>query len=97
MSGEFQGSKMAFNLRNMHFLKLLDFSSQEIAKETGARITVTDDLDSGVKGCDFLCADVWVAMGEAEGVWKDRIELLKPYQVNAATMEKTGNPDVKLF
>ena len=71
--------------------------AQEIAKETGARITITDDLDSGVKGCDFLCTDVWVSMGEAEDVWKERIELLKPYQVNAAAMKKTGNPDVKFL
>ncbi len=71
--------------------------AQEIAKETGAKITITDDLDSGVKGCDFLCTDVWVSMGEAEDVWKERIELLKPYQVNAAAMEKTGNPDVKFL
>jgi ornithine carbamoyltransferase len=71
--------------------------AQEIAKDTGARITVTDDLDSGVKGCDFLCTDVWVSMGEAQEVWKERIELLKPYQVDAAAMEKSGNPDVKFL
>jgi len=71
--------------------------AQEIAKDTGARITVTDDLDSGVKGCDFLCTDVWVSMGEAQEVWKERIELLKPYQVDAAAMEKCGNPDVKFL
>jgi len=71
--------------------------AQEIAKDTGARITVTDDLDSGVKGCDFLCTDVWVSMGEAQEVWQERIELLKPYQVNAAAMEKSGNPDVKFL
>jgi ornithine carbamoyltransferase len=71
--------------------------AQEIAKDTGAGITVTDDLDSGVKGCDFLCTDVWVSMGEAQEVWKERIELLKPYQVNAAAMAKSGNPDVKFL
>jgi len=71
--------------------------AQEIAKDTGAGITVTDDLDSGVKGCDFLCTDVWVSMGEAQEVWQERIELLKPYQVNAAAMEKSGNPDVKFL
>jgi ornithine carbamoyltransferase len=71
--------------------------AQEIAKDTGARIAVTDDLDSGVKGCDFLCTDVWVSMGEAQEVWQERIELLKPYQVNAAAMEKSGNPDVKFL
>ncbi|PID40901.1 MAG: ornithine carbamoyltransferase [Proteobacteria bacterium] len=69
----------------------------EIAKETGARLTITDDLDSGVKGCDFLYTDVWVSMGEDESVWKERIDLLLPYQVNAATMEKTGNPNVKFL
>ena len=71
--------------------------AQEIARDTGAKITITDDLAGGVKGCDFLCTDVWVSMGEAEEVWKERIELLKPYQVNAAAMEKTGNPDVKFL
>jgi len=71
--------------------------AQEIAKETGAKITITDDLKSGVKDCDFLVTDVWVSMGEAEEVWKERIELLKPYQVNEDAMDKTGNPDVKFM
>ncbi len=69
----------------------------EIAKETGAKITLTEDLDSGVKGCDFIETDVWVSMGEAADVWAERIKLLKPYQVNAAVMEKTGNPQVKFL
>lgn len=69
----------------------------EIAKETGAKLTVTDDLESGVKDCDFLYTDVWVSMGESDEVWKERIELLKPYQVNRAAMEKTGNPKVKFL
>lgn len=71
--------------------------AQEIAKQTGAKITVTDDLESGVKGCDFVCTDVWVSMGEAEEVWKERIELLKPYQVNKKVMEMTENPEVKFL
>lgn len=71
--------------------------AQEIARQTGAKITLTDDLDSGVKGCDFLCTDVWVSMGEPEEVWQERINLLKPYQVNEAAMEKTGNPNVKFM
>lgn len=71
--------------------------AQEIAKQTGAKITVTDDLESGVKGCDFDCTDVWVSMGEAEEVWKERIELLKPYQVNKKVMEMTENPEVKFL
>jgi len=71
--------------------------AQEIAKQTGARITITDDLDNGVKGCDFLCTDVWVSMGEPEEVWEQRIDLLKPYQVNGEVMAKTGNPNVKFM
>ncbi len=69
----------------------------EIAKETGATITITDDVNAGVEGCDFLYTDVWVSMGEADEVWKERIELLKPYQVNQAAMDATGNPDVKFM
>lgn len=76
--------------------RLVD-TALEIAGETGAMITVTDDLDSGVKGCDFLYTDVWVSMGEPAEVWKERINLLGPYQVNAAAMKKTGNPDVKFL
>lgn len=76
--------------------ELID-KAQEIASQTGAKITITDDLDSGVEGCDFLCTDVWVSMGEAEEVWKDRINLLKPFQVNTGAMEKTGNPNVKFM
>ena len=72
-------------------------TGREIAAETGARITVTDDIDAGVKGCDFLVTDVWVSMGEAEAVWAERIALLKPYQVNAETMKRTGNPAVKFM
>lgn len=69
--------------------------AKEIAKETGAKIMVTDDVKAGVKGCDFLYSDVWVSMGEPDEVWAERIKLLKPYQVNAAAMKATGNPNVK--
>lgn len=72
-------------------------TGREIAAETGARITVTDDIESGVKGCDFLVTDVWVSMGEAEAAWAERIALLKPYQVNAEIMQLTGNPGVKFM
>jgi len=71
--------------------------AKQIAQETGAKITITDDLALGVRDCDFLCTDVWVSMGEPEAVWQERIKLLKPYQVNAAAMEKTGNPVVKFL
>jgi len=70
---------------------------QEIAKETGAKITITDDVATAVKGVDFLYTDVWVSMGEPEEVWKERIQLLKPYQVNMDVVKKTGNPNVKFL
>lgn len=70
---------------------------QKIAKETGAKLTVTDDVKKGVKGCDFLYTDVWVSMGEPAEVWKERINLLKPYQVNKEMMEMTGNPNCKFM
>ncbi len=70
---------------------------QEIAKETGAKITLTESVEEGVKGVDFLYTDVWVSMGEPDEVWKERIELLMPYQVNKEMLEKTGNPRVKFL
>ena len=70
---------------------------RRIAEETGARITITDDVDAGVKGCDFIYTDVWVSMGEPDEVWKERIALLKPYQVNASLMARTGNPSCKFM
>ncbi len=71
--------------------------ANEIAKMTGAKITITDDVAFGVKGCDFLYTDVWVSMGEAKEVWKNRIELLMPYQINQKAMDLTGNPKVKFM
>lgn len=70
---------------------------REIAGQTGAKITITDQVAEAVKGCDFLYTDVWVSMGEPENAWAERIELLKPYQVNRQTMELTGNPSVKFM
>jgi len=70
---------------------------REIAKETGAKITITEDVDEAVKGVDYLYTDVWVSMGEPDEVWKERIELLKPYQVNMDVIKKTGNPKVKFL
>jgi ornithine carbamoyltransferase len=64
---------------------------------SGARITITEDVEEAVRGCDVLVTDVWVSMGEADSVWGERIELLKPYQINAKTMALTGNPDVKFM
>jgi ornithine carbamoyltransferase len=70
---------------------------REIAKHTGAKITITENLDEAVKGVDFLYTDVWVSMGEPDSVWEERIKLLKPYQVNIEVVKKTGNPDVKFL
>jgi len=71
--------------------------AQAIARETGARITITDDLDAAVAGVDFVYTDVWVSMGEPKEKWGDRIKLLMPYQVNASVMEKTGNPRARFM
>ena len=68
-----------------------------IAKETGARITLTDDPKAGVKGVDFIYTDVWVSMGEDKSVWDERVKLLKPYQVNKELIEASGNPHVKFM
>jgi len=70
---------------------------REIAAETGARLTLTDDVAEGVKGADYLYTDVWVSMGEPASVWAERVELLKPYQVNAEAMSLTGNPNAKFM
>jgi ornithine carbamoyltransferase len=71
--------------------------AKEIAEETGAEITITEDVARAVKGCDVLFTDVWVSMGEPDEVWAERISLLTPYQVNAETMGLTGNPEVKFM
>ncbi len=70
---------------------------REIAKETGAEITLTDDPVNGVKGADFLYTDVWVSMGEPDEAWEKRIKIMKPYQVNMEMIKNTGNPNVKFL
>ncbi|MEA4943914.1 MAG: ornithine carbamoyltransferase [Propionicimonas sp.] len=70
--------------------------AQTLAEQTGARITLTEDLD-GVKGCDFVHTDIWVSMGEPESVWTERILLLQDYQVNTALLERTGVSEVKFM
>ncbi len=77
--------------------KALIESCRAIAAETGARLTLTDNVEEGVKGADYLCTDVWVSMGEAASVWEERIKLLKPYQINVETMALTGNPNTKFM
>jgi ornithine carbamoyltransferase len=68
-----------------------------IAADTGARLTLTENVAEGVQGVDYIHTDVWVSMGEPEAVWKERIELLTPYQVNKKTMDLSGNPNVKFM
>ncbi|EOI3469492.1 ornithine carbamoyltransferase [Cronobacter turicensis] len=70
---------------------------QALAKETGGRITLTEDIAAGVKDADFIYTDVWVSMGEAKEKWAERIALLRPYQVNSQMLAQTGNPNVKFL
>lgn len=70
---------------------------REIALQTGARITLTEDPVAAVKGCDFIYTDVWVSMGEPDSVWAERIELLTPYRVTPEIMAAAGNPHVKFM
>jgi len=70
---------------------------REIAKETDATITLTENVEKGVKGVDYLYTDVWVSMGEPDEVWEERIKRLLPYQVNMDMVKKTGNPKVKFL
>jgi ornithine carbamoyltransferase len=70
---------------------------RESAAKSGAAITITNDVDSGVKDADVLYTDVWVSMGEPEEVWKERLELLKEYRVDMDLIKKTGNKNVKFM
>jgi len=75
---------------------VLDLAHQ-VADQTGARITVTEDPAQAVHGVDFIHTDVWVSMGEPKDVWAERVRVLKPYQVNTALMRASGNPKVKFM
>lgn len=71
--------------------------ARELADRSGATITLTEDLDEGLRGVEFVHTDVWVSMGEPKEVWQSRVRELMPYQVNAAALAKTGNPDAKFM
>jgi ornithine carbamoyltransferase len=71
--------------------------AEDIARRTGAQITVTDDVGQAVAGVDFIHTDVWVSMGEGKDVWAERVRLLTPYQVNSDLLAKSGNPIVKFM
>ena len=70
---------------------------RETGSKTGAKLLVTDDLGAAVTGADFIYTDVWVSMGEPETAWQERVELLKPFQVDQDLMTLTGNPNVKFM
>lgn len=72
-------------------------TAQKIATETGAKILITDNVADAVRGADFVHTDIWVSMGEPESAWRERIDLLKPYQVNAELMAATENPNAKFM
>jgi ornithine carbamoyltransferase len=96
------GAKLGMNIRIASPRSLwpadeIQAIAHETARESGATILLTDDVEQGVTGCDVLLTDVWVSMGEPAEVWKERIELLLPYQVNARVIELTGNPKVKFM
>jgi ornithine carbamoyltransferase len=76
--------------------EVLDFA-RETASGSGGKISITEEVAKAVRGCDVLLTDVWVSMGEPAEVWRERIDLLLPYQVNAQAMELTGNPEVKFM
>ncbi len=70
---------------------------RSLAEASGAKITLTEDVEQAVRGADFLYTDVWVSMGDPESAWEERIRLLSPYQVNRRVLELTGNPKVKFL
>jgi ornithine carbamoyltransferase len=71
--------------------------ARELAGASGARVTLTEVLDEGVRGADFVATDVWVSMGEPKDVWAERIAALSPYAVTMDVLRATGNPDVKFL
>ncbi len=72
-------------------------AARDLAARSGARVTLTGDVEEGVRGADFVHTDVWVSMGEPKDVWADRIARLRPYQVNAKVLAATGNPSVRFM
>ena len=96
------GSKMGMDVRlcapeSLWPEQAIREEADAIAAQTGARIMITEDVDSAVGGVDFIYTDVWLSMGESKDKWADSIEMLLPYQVNAEVMAKTGNPRTRFM
>lgn len=71
--------------------------ANNLAAQSGAKITITDDVAAAVKDAEFIHTDVWVSMGEPIEKWNERINLLKPYQVNEQVFALANNPDAKFM
>ncbi|MCK1797030.1 ornithine carbamoyltransferase [Streptomyces sp. XM4193] len=71
--------------------------ARALAADSGARLTLTEQVEEGVRGADFVATDVWVSMGEPAEVWDERIKLLAPYAVTSETLAASGNPEVKFL
>ncbi|MDT3766772.1 ornithine carbamoyltransferase [Gleimia hominis] len=96
------GAKLGMDVRivapkSLQPTKELQDMCGKFAEESGARITVTEDVEAGVKDVDFLYTDIWVSMGEPIESWGERIDMLMPYQVNKEMLKKVGNPNVKFL
>jgi ornithine carbamoyltransferase len=72
-------------------------AARKVAGQTGARISLTEDVKEGVLGADFLYTDVWVSLGEPAALWAERVALLRDYQVTMDMVRGTGNPQVKFM
>jgi ornithine carbamoyltransferase len=72
-------------------------ASQIKARGSGAKLLFTESPQEAVQGVDFIYTDVWVSMGEPDAVWAERIQQLRPYQVNSALLQLSGNAEVKFL
>ncbi|KOA19110.1 ornithine carbamoyltransferase [Clostridium homopropionicum DSM 5847] len=95
-------SKVGMNINIVSPEKLLPEEAliercKKVAEESGSIITITSDINKGVKGVDVIYTDVWVSMGEPDEVWKERLEMLLPYRVDMNMIKATENPDVKFM
>jgi ornithine carbamoyltransferase len=96
------GAKMGMDVRlvapkSFWPTKELVAKAREIGEKSGATITLSENVEEGVKGVDFLYTDVWVSMGEPASAWEERINLMKPYQINMGVINATENENVKFM